>query len=599
MILKNKGDKDILASDIIQDDIFESRNKYSLLFDSMLDAAVIVDQAELKIVEANKTAAALYGYSVEEFKGMNALELSAEPEKTIRSIKDPYLYVPLRYHKKKDGTVFPVEITTGSLVLNGRPTVISMIRDISVRFEMEEALKKRETAYRTLAENIPAIVYRRYISKDNKMLVFNGMLKAMTGYDADEIETDFDRIIFKQDIDAFEKTIAAAVLMGKTFRAEYRVMHKNGEIRYFAEHGRPVLNGEGGVEYIDGVIFDDTQKKRAEEKVRIVQKELLEKYSYRDIIGKSAAIRKIKDILPAISTSDCNILIEGPSGTGKNLIAKAIHSLSLRRTGPFVTVNCGAIPETLLESELFGYAKGAFTDAKSDKPGKIATADGGIIFLDEIGEMPLGLQVKILHFIEEKTYEPLGSNKSLKADVRIIASTNRDLLNLVRENNFRSDLYYRLKIVSLKVPPLCERFEDTELLIQHFIDTMNIKYSKSITGLSNAAHAYLLSYDFPGNVRELQNIIEHAAIFCEGGVIEAEHFPEEYKNKTACYLKSNAGEKIHGIETNELKSVKNFSERAYLVDILNKFRGSRKEASKFLNISRVELWRKMKKHKLI
>ncbi len=599
MILKNKGDKDFSASDIIQDDIVESRNKYSLLFDSMLDAALIVDQAELKIVEANKTAAALYGYSFEEFKGMNALELSAEPEKTIRSIQDPYLYVPLRYHKKKDGTVFPVEITTGTLVLNGRPTVISMIRDISVRFEMEEALKKRETAYRTLAENIPAIVYRRYISKDNKMLVFNDMLKTMTGYDADELEEDFDRIIFKQDLENFKKTISTAVLMGKAFRAEYRITHKTGDIRYFAEHGRPVLNGEGGLEYIDGVIFDDTQRKRAEEKVRIVQKELLEKYSYRDIIGKSAAIRKIKDILPAISASDCNILIEGPSGTGKNLIAKAIHSLSLRRTGPFVTVNCGAIPETLLESELFGYAKGAFTDAKSDKPGKIAAADGGIIFLDEIGEMPLGLQVKILHFIEEKTYEPLGSNKPLKADVRIIASTNRDLLNLVRENNFRSDLYYRLKIVSLKVPPLCERFEDIELLIQHFIDIMNGKYSKSITALSNAAHAYLLSYEFPGNVRELQNIIEHAAIFCEGGVIEADHFPEEYKNKNTRYLKGNTNEKVCGDETNELKSVKIFSERVYLVGVLNKFDGSRKEASKFLNISRVELWRKMKKHKLI
>ena len=599
MILKNKNNEDLSISNIIENDLIENRNKYSLLFDSMLDAAVIADRDELRIVEANKTAASLYGYSAEEFMGMSALNLSAEPEETVRSIKDPYLYVPLRYHRKKDGTVFPVEITTGTLVLNGRPTVISIIRDISIRFEMEEALKKRETAYRTLAENIPAIVYRRYVANENKMFVFNDMLIVITGYGPDELEQNFDRIILKEDIEGFEKTIKNAVLRSKAFSAEYRIVHKNGEIRYLEEHGRPVLNAAGLVEYIDGVIFDETQRKRAEEKVRIVKKELLEKYSYRDIIGKSAAIKKIKDIIPAISASDCNILIEGPSGTGKNLIAKAIHSSSPRRSGPFITVNCGAIPETLLESELFGYVKGAFTDAKSDKPGKIAVADGGIIFLDEVGEMPAALQVKILHFIEEKSYEPLGSNKPLKADVRIIACTNRDLLKRVRENKFRSDLYYRLKIVSLKVPPLCERFEDTELLIQHFINIMNIKYSKSIISLSNAARAYLLSYEFPGNVRELQNLIEHAAIFCEGGFIDIEHFPEEYRNKNICYLKSNVDEKTFGTEGSELKNIRNVSERAYLVNILNKFDGSRKDTSEFLNISRVELWRKMKKHKLI
>lgn len=599
MILKNKNNEDLSICNVIENDLIENKNKYSLLFNSMLDAAIIVDQDELRIVEANKTATSLYGYSAEEFVGMSALDLSAEPEKTVSSIKDPYIYVPIRYHRKKNGAVFPVEITTGTLVLNGRPTVISIIRDISIRFELEEALKKRETAYRTLAENIPAIVYRRYIANDNKMFVFNDMLSVITGYAPDEIEQDFNRIILKEDIENFEKTIKNAVLRGNAFSAEYRIVHKNGEIRYFVEHGRPVLNDNGVVEYIDGVIFDESRKKRAEEKVKIVKKELLEKYSYQDIIGKSAAIKKIKDIIPAISASDCNILIEGPSGTGKNLIAKAIHSLSMRRSGPFITVNCGAIPETLLESELFGYVKGAFTDAKSDKPGKIAAADGGIILLDEVGEMPLALQVKILHFIEEKSYEPLGSNKPLKADVRIIACTNRDLLKRVRENKFRSDLYYRLKIVSLKVPPLCERFEDTELLIQYFINVMNIKYSKSIISLSNAAHAYLLSYEFPGNVRELQNLIEHAAIFCEGGFIEIEHFPEEYRNKTVCYFKSNIDEKTYVNEVNELKNVKSVSERAYLVNVLNKFDGSRKETSKFLNISRVELWRKMKKHKLI
>jgi len=601
MLLKSKTDKGVSCANIIDNGVIENNSKYNLLFDSMHDAAIIVDQQELKIVETNRIAESLYGYSHEEFNGMPAVNISAEPEKTIKLLKNPHLHihVPLRNHKKKDGTIFPVEITLGTLVLNHKPTIIAIIRDISLRFELEEALKKRETAYRTLAENIPAIVFRRFAALDNKMFVFNGMLESMTGYDPCDIEQDFNRIILEEDLEGFKKTIETAVSTGKAYNAEYRIVHKGGDIRYFGEHGRPVLNAAGGVEYIDGVIFDETRKIMAEEKVKIVKKQLLEKYSFRDIIGKSAAICKIKDILPAISESDCNILIEGPSGTGKNLIAKAIHGLSSRRKGPFVTVNCGAIPETLLESELFGCAKGAFTDAKTDRPGRIAAAEGGILLLDEIGEMPFALQVKLLHFIEERSYEPLGSNRPVKADVRIIASTNRDLLKLVQENNFRIDLYYRLKIVSLKIPPLCERFEDAELLIQHFIEIMNLKYSKSIKGLSNAAQAYFWGYDFPGNVRELQNLIEHAVIFCKGGLIEVEHFPEEYKNKNSRYLKSNTDEKTCAPEPNELKNIKNYSERTYIVDILNRFGGSRKEASKFLNISRVELWRKMKKHKLI
>lgn len=266
--------------------------------------------------------------------------------------------------------------------------------------------------------------------------------------------------------------------------------------------------------------------------VEELRKELEGKYSLEDFISKSPCVQKIFEKLPPIARSDSTVLIEGESGTGKELLAKAIHNLSQRNEKSLVTVNCSAMPDALLESELFGYKAGAFTDAKRDKPGRFALADGGTIFLDEIGDISPATQVKLLRVLQEGLYEPLGSTKPEKANVRIISATNRILSKLVEEEKFRLDLYYRINVVKLEIPPLRKRREDIPLMIDHFIGKFNKLRDKLITTVSPDVLAVFMRHNFPGNVRELENIIEHAFILCNNSLIGIEHLPSEFCHST-------------------------------------------------------------------
>jgi len=270
--------------------------------------------------------------------------------------------------------------------------------------------------------------------------------------------------------------------------------------------------------------------------LRLMQKQLDGLYRVEDILSKSQAFQRTLGILPQIAVSGSTVLILGESGTGKELVARAIHNLSVRAGKPFVAVNCGALPENLLESELFGHKAGAFTDAKKDKPGRFQSADGGTLFLDEIGDMPLALQVKILRALQEKVIEPLGAVAGVRVDVRIIAATNRDLEDMVARQLFRSDLFYRLNVVRLALPPLRQRPEDVPLLARHFIARQNALTGKEISGLAPEVLQLLIRHDFPGNVRELENIIEYAFILCPGGLIRSEHLPEKLAERLAAGL---------------------------------------------------------------
>ena len=263
--------------------------------------------------------------------------------------------------------------------------------------------------------------------------------------------------------------------------------------------------------------------------IALLRKEVESQYSFEDIIGKSRALTRIFNILPQVSASEATVLITGESGTGKELFAHAIHNLSERSEGPFIPVNCGALPDTLLESELFGYKAGAFTDAKHDKPGRFQLAAGGTIFLDEIGDMAPNVQVKLLRVLQERTFEPLGGVKAVQADVRVIAATNLDLDELVAQGKFRQDLFYRLNVVRISIPPLRERTEDIPLLIEHIIAKLNAikgKKTHSVTSVSEDVRAILMRHPFPGNVRELENVLEYAFILCPGGFLQEEHLPE-------------------------------------------------------------------------
>ncbi len=316
-----------------------------------------------------------------------------------------------------------------------------------------------------------------------------------------------------------------------------------------------------------------------------LRKEIEKRHAFADIISKNHQMLHLFDILIEVARSSSTVLIEGESGTGKELFARAIHNLSPRRNKPLVVINCAALPDTLLESELFGYKAGAFTDAKKDKPGRFALAKGGTIFLDEIGDISPALQVRLLRILQEKTYEPLGSLKTVKADVRIITATNRDLATLVKEGKFRQDLYYRINVVRLVLPPLRERKEDIPLLIEHFITHFNRLNERNIKGVSPDALAIMMKHNYPGNIRELENIVEHAFVLCKGDIIEPQHLPETL-------LPAGGSLPAYARTLKEL-------ERQFIIETLKRNNWHRLSTARELGIHKSTLFRKIKSLKIV
>ena len=261
--------------------------------------------------------------------------------------------------------------------------------------------------------------------------------------------------------------------------------------------------------------------------VEDLRREIEGRFTFGDIIGRSPSMQSLFDLLPVVADSNSTVLIRGASGTGKELVARAIHNLSSRKRKRFVAINCGALPDTLLESELFGHKAGAFTDARKDKPGRFAIADGGTILLDEIGDISPAMQVRLLRVLQERVYEPLGSVNPVEVDVRVITATHRDIATLVQKGVFREDLYYRINVFRVDLPPLRDRREDIPLLIDHFISRFNRIQNKDVAGVSDEVLNVLMRWDYPGNARELENVIEHAFVLCRSGLIELRHLPQE------------------------------------------------------------------------
>ncbi len=259
-----------------------------------------------------------------------------------------------------------------------------------------------------------------------------------------------------------------------------------------------------------------------------LRKVYLKKQSFKDIVSKNDTMIRYFSILPQISESMSTVLIDGPTGTGKELMARAIHNSSPNKNGPFIAVNCGALPDTLVESELFGYKAGAFTDAKKDKPGRFALARSGTIFLDEIGDISPAVQVRLLRVLQDKKYEPLGATQSTETNARVIVATHRNLEQMVKKNQFREDLFYRINIIRLSLPPLSRRKEDIPLLVDHFIEHFNYATGKNVVGMTQEAMAAIMLHDWPGNIRELENTIEHAFILCREGMIQLHHLPDRF-----------------------------------------------------------------------
>lgn len=338
-----------------------------------------------------------------------------------------------------------------------------------------------------------------------------------------------------------------------------------------------------------------------------LRRQLSNRGSISNIITRDPALLNLLNLLPRISESESSILILGESGTGKELLARAIHELSPRHNKPMITVNCAALPDNLLESELFGYKAGAFTDAKRDKPGRFALAEGGSIFFDEIGELSHPMQVKLLRVIQERTYEPLGGVRPITADVRIISATNRDLKAMVAKGDFRADLFYRLNVMACSLPPLRDRPTDIALLTEHFINVFRARRGQQVTGITPAAMDILSTHSFPGNVRELENLIERAFILCQDGALLPEHFPAEIRNGFKCPKGNSktALSEIPSVRENSNAEVLDSPgsmrelEVVFLRNLMQKHMGDRKSAAEALNVHPVTLWRKLKRNGLL
>ena len=440
------------------------------------------------------------------------------------------------------------------------------------------------------------------MAKDHTSIILDSIADGVFTVDLDWRITSFNRAA--ELITGTGKEEAIGRQCWEVFRAN--ICEKQCALRQTIETGKQILNKSIYIVVSDGnripisistaILKDESgriiggvETFRDLSLVEELRKELTGRHTFFDIVSKSKEMHRLFVILEQVSQSDSTVLLQGESGTGKELFARAIHSLSARSKGPLVIVNLGALPDTLVESELFGHKAGAFTDARADRIGRIAAAEKGTLFLDEIGDLSTHLQVRLLRVLQEKTYEPLGSNKTVHANIRIVAATNKNLTELIKRGLFRKDLYYRINVVTLTLPPLRERREDIPLLVDHFLERFNRLSGKEVAGVSQEVLSILMAYDFPGNVRELENIIEHGTVLCQGGLIEGQHLPD--------YLQP-----VHSFkETGNHKSVSSKRikwvdmERGFILQVLRENNWNRKAAARALGIGRQTLWRRVKR----
>jgi transcriptional regulator with PAS, ATPase and Fis domain len=370
--------------------------------------------------------------------------------------------------------------------------------------------------------------------------------------------------------------------MRQTFHSGEAMVSKKCRILNAQGHQVPVSVSTALLKDETGRILGGIETIRDRSEVHSLRRALANRYRLEDLVSKNAVMQRLFATLPQIAESDSSILIEGESGTGKEVVARVIHQLSSREKQPMVAVNCGALPDGLLESELFGYVPGAFTDAKRRRLGRFAQAENGTLFLDEIGEISPAFQVRLLRVLQDRSYEPLGSDVSVPSNVRIIAATNASLQALVDQGVFRRDLFYRIKVIRLVIPPLRERREDVPMLTRHFIEKFNAVMGKSIKGCDEAFLRTLLRYSFPGNVRELENIVEHSMVLCHDSCLGERHLPEELKGDLS------VGALTPGITERECQ-------RRSLIHALQANHWNREATARALGLHKTTLLRRIKK----
>jgi len=443
-----------------------------------------------------------------------------------------------------------------------------------------ELTGSRQEATQSILESISDGVFT--VNENWTITSFNRAAENITGVS----RTD---AIGKSCSDVFRSSMCESeCALKKTLKSGKPVIGKSGYIINSKGDKVPISVSTAMFKNEKGEVIGGAETFRDLSEIENLRRDVEGRFKIGDIISHSPLMHRIFDVLPAIASSPSTVLLLGETGTGKELVARTIHSLSFRKNHPFIAVNCAALPDSLLESELFGYKAGAFTGARKDKPGRFAIAKSGTIFLDEIGDISPALQVRLLRVLQDRTFEPLGSTRPEKTDARVIVATNKDLSALTKQGAFREDLYYRVNVVRLELPPLRRRKEDIPLLADEFIKRFNLIQNKRIEGISSEAISLLMAHDWPGNVRELENIIERAFITCTKGQIDIEHIQSEFmpeQEKASCIT--------------DMRTTRNILEAETIRKVLEKTSYNRLKAARELGIHKSTLFRKIKNLNII
>lgn len=558
---------------------------------------IIVLNKDMNIIVFNQAACRITGYAERDVLGRNihALLTGSEEETSFieqsLSLGEVSTNISLTF-RRNDNSKLQVMASLTPLTRSEQKIIglIIVFRDIRETMNMYTELQKKNREIAAEKSKLEAIFRSRIegtFTVDMKGVItsFNNSAERITAYPQKEVTGKVYWNVFMPG-DSEESDYFNSVIYDSDFVQQRELLFtskKNIRIPVRCNAG-PLLDEKG--KKIGAVLsFQDISE------LKNLSTHLEERFQFNNIIGRSRAMNGVYNLMESVINTDSTVLITGASGTGKEVVARAIHLNSDRRTKPFVPVNCTAFVETLLESELFGHEKGAFTGAVKSKPGRFELAGDGTIFLDEIGEVSLPVQVKLLRVLENRQYERVGGTQSLELKARIITATHRNLEEDIKTGRFREDLFYRINVINIHLPTLSERKDDIPGLVDHFINKFNNKFRKDIKGISSGALRLINHYTWPGNIRELENVIEHAFVVCRGDIIDTEHLPER--------LWSGLGSKDTYTKNDMQTSPLDNAEKKMIEEMLNKFNGSRIKTAKALGINKTTLWRKMKKYGLM